>query len=103
MDKPDEEASPASQVETLGGESGPAGPSELEESAFLAAQTDQEQPVVAVTPIPVKNSATVPSASLPPLEDLVHRIPAQTRELLETLFRAKFVTVKRLPESAFKT
>ncbi len=102
-DKPDEEASPASHVETVGGDSGPVSPSELEESAFLATQADQEQPAVAVTPAPVKNAAAEPSTSLPPLEDLVQRIPPLTRELLETLFRAKFVTVKRLPESAFKT
>jgi hypothetical protein len=56
-----------------------------------------------VTPIPVKNADAGPSASLPPLEDLVQRIPPQARELLETLFRAKFVAVKRLPASAFKT
>jgi hypothetical protein len=69
----------------------------------LATQADQEQPAVAVTPIPVKNAGAGPAASLPPLEDLVQRIPLQTRELLDTLFRAKFVAVKRLPESAFKT
>jgi hypothetical protein len=39
---------------------------------------------------------------LPPMEDLVKRIPMPTRDLLEELFRAKFVTVKRLPQSALK-
>ena len=39
---------------------------------------------------------------LPPMEDLVKRIPMPTRDLLEELFRAKFVTVKRLPRSALK-
>ena len=39
---------------------------------------------------------------LPPMEDLVKRIPAPTRELLEELFRARFVTVKRIPQSALK-
>jgi len=32
----------------------------------------------------------------------VKRIPAPTRELLEELFRARFVTVKRIPKSALK-
>ena len=41
-------------------------------------------------------------ASLPPMEDLVKRIPAETRELMEELFRARFVTVKRVPKSALK-
>ena len=39
---------------------------------------------------------------LPPMEDLVKRIPAPARELMEELFRARFVTVKRLPKSAMK-
>lgn len=39
---------------------------------------------------------------LPPMEDLVKRIPMPTRDLLEELFRAKFVTVKRVPRSALK-
>jgi len=39
---------------------------------------------------------------LPPMEDLVKRIPAAARELLEELFRARFVTVKRVPKSALK-
>jgi hypothetical protein len=39
---------------------------------------------------------------LPPLEDLVKRIPMPTRDLMEELFRARFVTVKRVPKSALK-
>ena len=41
-------------------------------------------------------------ADLPPMEDLVKRIPAPVREVVEELFRARFVTVKRLPKSALK-
>lgn len=40
---------------------------------------------------------------LPPMEDLVKRIPAPAREVLEELFRARFVTVKRMPQSALKS
>ncbi len=36
------------------------------------------------------------------MEDLVKRIPAPARELMEELFRARFVTVKRVPKSALK-
>jgi hypothetical protein len=39
---------------------------------------------------------------LPPMDDLVKRIPMPTRDLMEELFRAKFVTVKRIPKSALK-
>ena len=41
--------------------------------------------------------------SLPPMEDLVKRIPIPARELLEELFRARFVTVKRVPKAALKS
>ncbi|HWA26020.1 MAG TPA: hypothetical protein VG734_10180 [Lacunisphaera sp.] len=39
---------------------------------------------------------------LPPMEDLIQRIPAPARDLMEELFRAKFVTVKRIPQWALK-
>jgi hypothetical protein len=39
---------------------------------------------------------------LPPMEDLVKRIPMPARDLMEELFRAKFITVKRIPHSALK-
>ncbi|WP_438482405.1 hypothetical protein [Oleiharenicola lentus] len=39
---------------------------------------------------------------LPPMDDLIKRIPLAARETLEDLFRARFVTVKRIPKSALK-
>ncbi len=39
---------------------------------------------------------------LPPLDDLVNRIPAPARAALEEYFRPRFVTVKRIPQSALK-
>lgn len=39
---------------------------------------------------------------LPPMDDLVAKIPAPNRALLEELFRARFVTVKRVPASALR-
>lgn len=43
-----------------------------------------------------------PTGELPPMDDLVQRIPMPTRDLLDELFRARFVTVKRVPISALK-
>ena len=40
------------------------------------------------------------SKPLPPLDDLVSRIPAEVKECLEDLFRARFVKVTRVPSSA---
>ena len=40
---------------------------------------------------------------LPPLDELVQRIPAEVRDTLEDLFRARFVSVKRVPKRALNT
>ena len=77
----------------------PAGPSSEEEAAFLA----QERELGIVTPaLTHVESLPEDKASLPPMEDLVNRIPMPARDLLEELFRAKFITVKRIPQSALK-
>ena len=78
----------------------PIGPGEAEESAFLVEQQQASPPKpVAISPAQ-GDERTVP---LPPMDELIQRIPASTRELIDQLFRAKFVTVKRMPASAFKT
>ncbi len=75
------------------------GPSTEEEAAFLA----QEQELGTVAAVPVQPANTEESqGSLPPMEDLVKRIPMPTRDLMEELFRAKFITVKRIPQAALK-
>jgi hypothetical protein len=77
----------------------PAGPSSEEEAAFLA----QEREMGIVTPaLTHTESPPVEEGSLPPMEDLVKRIPMPARDLMEELFRAKFITVKRIPQSALK-
>ncbi len=84
-------------------EGAPIGPSEGEESAFLAEQRTQGY----ATPLPAKGQepAAEPDdkAPLPPLEDLVNRIPPATLQLMDELFRAKFITVKRVPKAALKS
>ena len=78
----------------------PVGPGDAEESAFLAEQR-RSGPTVApgLPPTEVEDL----NSPLPPMDELIQRIPAGTRELMDQLFRAKFVTVKRLPPAAFKT
>jgi len=41
--------------------------------------------------------------NLPPLDELVAKIPPEVRDTLDELFRAKFVTVRRLPKQALKS
>lgn len=78
----------------------PVGPTDGEEASFLAEQREQ----TFATPAARATPAAEPDdkAPLPPLDDLVNRIPAATRELMDELFRAKFITVKRVPKSALK-
>jgi hypothetical protein len=40
--------------------------------------------------------------TLPPLQSLVDRVPAATLEVLEDLFRARFVSVKQIQKDALK-
>lgn len=42
-------------------------------------------------------------APLPELDTLVARLPAEVRGALDELFRARFVSVKKLPKNVFQT
>lgn len=56
-----------------------------------------------VTPTLMHVEAPPPEkGELPPMDDLIKRIPAPARAALDELFRANFVTVKRIPQSALK-
>ena len=51
---------------------------------------------------PAKTEPEEAVKKLPPLEELVQRIPAETRDLLDELFRARFTTVRRVRKSDLK-
>ncbi|MEO6994836.1 MAG: hypothetical protein ABI273_14605 [Lacunisphaera sp.] len=77
----------------------PIGPSSDEEAAFLAGEGGGGSvPLVAISTPEVEDDR----GELPPMEDLITRIPGAARELIEELFRARFITVKRIPKSALK-
>ena len=84
--------------------SAPVGPSEAEEAAFLAEQAASEASFQAAraAPVTAAEADAADGKPLPPLDDLVARIPAPTRALFDELFRAKFITVKRVPRAALK-
>ncbi len=80
----------------------PSGPSVDEEEAFLAEQATSE----GTLPVPAAASPTKnveAQAPLPPLDQLVKRISPDIRATLDELFRAKFVEVRRVPSSAYKS
>lgn len=79
----------------------PVGPSAEEEAAFLAQERENGYAPAPVAARPVGRDDEA-AGELPPLEDLVKRIPLATRDVMEELFRAKFVTVRRIPRSALK-
>ncbi|HET7536190.1 MAG TPA: hypothetical protein VFJ90_07040 [Candidatus Didemnitutus sp.] len=68
----------------------------------MAAQQASEPAASPARPAAIAETNDKADGPLPPLDDLVQRIPAPTRELIDELFRAKFVTVKRVPKSALK-
>jgi len=77
-------------------EGAPIGPAPEEESVILATQRESAPAIAAPAPRPE------PPAKLPPLDELVARIPHAVREALDDLFRAKFTTVRQVPLSALK-
>jgi hypothetical protein len=84
-------------------EDAPVGPTSADEAAFLAqeraAETTASRPPAAAR---LEVSSESDDAPLPSLEDLVKRIPVPTRQLLDDLFRARFVTVRRVPKEALE-
>ena len=75
-------------------------PDESAEAAFLGEARERGE---TVAPKKTEETAEETAAhAVPPLETLVERIPAEVRDVLEDLFRAKFTGVKRVPKKALK-
>lgn len=81
----------------------PTWPDEAAESAFLADARERGEPVKATRAAAELAEDAVDPKALPKLDDLVNRIPAEVRDVLEDLFRAKFVKVQRVPKRALKS
>lgn len=91
----------AEAVAPLDDPNGAGWPDEAAESAFRAEARERGEAPVA-TPPAAENSDDTDAKGLPSLDELVQRIPADVRETLDELFRARFVTVKRVPKRALK-
>jgi len=74
-------------------------PDESAEVAFLGEARARGEPVVVAAVEAIEETDT---KNLPPLDDLVKRLPPAVREALDDLFRAKFVAVRRVPRKALK-
>jgi hypothetical protein len=76
-------------------------PDEAAEVAFFGATSETETPA-AKPALDADEQRPSPAPPLPKLEELVNRIPAESRELLDELFRAKFTVVRRVKASDLK-
>jgi hypothetical protein len=77
---------------------------DVAESAFLADARERGEMVAVALPSATKAEGDEDdSKGLPKLEELMKRIPAKVLESLEDLFRARFVTVRRIPKRLLKT
>jgi hypothetical protein len=72
-------------------------PDEADETAFLSEASARGEPQA---PVADRMAAPTVGARLPPLDELVEKVPADVRAILDDLFRAKFTTVRRYPGSA---
>ena len=79
-------------------------PDEASEKSFLAEQNAvQGVPLAPITPmVTLALQREESNAPLPALDDLVNRISPETRQLIDELFRAKFIGVRRAPKTALK-
>ena len=76
---------------------------EAAEAAFLAEARERGEIVTTTKAAPAAVEEVVDPKALPPLDELVKRIPPEVRESLDELFRARFVSVRRVPAKALKS
>jgi hypothetical protein len=79
----------------------PPWPGETDEASFLADARLRGDDPPGPALVPAAEETCAP-ADLPPLEQLVGRLPAEVREALDDLFRAKFTRVRRVTPTALK-
>lgn len=72
-------------------------PSAADEAAFLGQGGQAHAEAGRAQMDPVANGSEPPEERTPSLDELVARVPADVREMLDDLFRAKFTAVRRIP------
>lgn len=82
----------------------PEWPDESVESAMIAEGRERQEDGPAAEPRKAPKAEAEPEEGrpLPELDALVARIPAEVRETLDELFRARFTAVRRVPKTALK-
>ena len=99
-------AAPEATGSSLFGDDVPWPTDEGAEASFSPDARERGETVVALAGATTEPSAKEESeaalGALPPLEELVQRIPAEVREALEELYRVKFTAVRRVPVTALR-
>lgn len=86
-----------------GGPEGDDLQSEVTESAEAAYLAEARARGETIVPAPALKTEEIDTRPLPPLDELVTRIPPEVRASLDDLFRAKFIAVRRVPKTALKS
>lgn len=81
----------------------PQWPDDAAESAFRAEARDRGETVKAARSTVDAVEEAAEAKALPKLEEMVEKIPAEVRDVLEDLFRAKFVRVQKIPKRLLKS
>ncbi|PTY05906.1 hypothetical protein DB347_16345 [Opitutaceae bacterium EW11] len=98
-----EEAVTASQTAPAATDEPAPWPDDAAESAFLLEQREADNPAGGSSTPKADGADSADDATpLPPMQELIDRIPPQARETLEDLFRAKFIAVRRASPDALK-
>jgi hypothetical protein len=92
MEEPEAPAVPSAEA--------PPWPGDSDEASFLADARARGEPPV---PLAAAEEEMAAPGELPALEPLVARVPAEVREALDDLFRAKFTRVQRVSPSSLKS
>ena len=74
----------------------PTVPGDEAEASFLAEARERGEDVASVAAALAAAESEEEKSSLPPLEELVQKLPAELRDTLDDLFRARFVKVIRV-------
>ncbi|MEI8088249.1 MAG: hypothetical protein WCG63_01500 [Opitutaceae bacterium] len=94
-------AASASAHGTLFGDDAPWPTDEVGESAFLAEARERGE-TVAAKPAATREEIEAETGPLPALDVMVQRIPAEVRDVLEELYRAKFTAVRQVSAKFLK-
>jgi hypothetical protein len=99
-------AAPEATGSSLFGDDAPWPNDESGEASFLSDSRERHELVVPLAAVTTeagaKEETEAELGALPPLDDLVQRIPSEVRDVLEELYRVKFTAVRRVPTKALK-